>query len=65
VRVELDQVWQHPDQEYSADLALADAAVYWLRMPQLPVHDNQGYPLGSRCATRLYYPGAVNGGVAF
>ena len=25
VRVELDQLWQHPDQEYTADLALADA----------------------------------------
>jgi DNA-binding response OmpR family regulator/signal transduction histidine kinase len=46
VRVELDQVWQHSDQEYSADLALADAAVYWLRMRSFPVHDNRGYLLG-------------------
>ena len=46
VRVELDQVWQHPDQEYSADLALADAAVYWLRMRSFPVRDNRGYLLG-------------------
>src|SRR5262245_10293859 len=28
VRMELDQVWEHTDQEYSADLRLADAAVY-------------------------------------
>lgn len=46
VRVELDQVWQHPDQEYSADLALADAAVYWLRMRSFPVCDKHGYLLG-------------------
>ena len=46
VKVELDQVWQHPDQEYSADLALADAAVYWLRMRSFPVRDNHGYLLG-------------------
>ncbi|HEX3643116.1 MAG TPA: winged helix-turn-helix domain-containing protein [Ktedonobacteraceae bacterium] len=46
VRVELDQVWQHPDQEYSADLALADAAVYWLRMRSFPVRDSRGYLLG-------------------
>jgi DNA-binding response OmpR family regulator/signal transduction histidine kinase len=46
VRVELDQVWQHPDQEYSADLALADAAAYWLRMRSFPVRDSRGYLLG-------------------
>jgi len=46
VKVELDQVWQHPDQEYSADLALADAAAYWLRMRSFPVRDNRGYLLG-------------------
>jgi DNA-binding response OmpR family regulator/signal transduction histidine kinase len=43
---ELDQVWQHPDQECSADLALADAAVYWLRMRSFPVRDKRGYLLG-------------------
>src|SRR5579859_6763161 len=43
---ELDQVWQHPNEEYSADLALADAAVYWLRMRSFPVRDNRGYLLG-------------------
>jgi DNA-binding response OmpR family regulator/signal transduction histidine kinase len=46
VRVELDQFWQHPDQEYTADLALADAAAYWLRMRSFPVRDNHGYLLG-------------------
>ena len=46
VREELDQVWQHPDQECSADLALADAAVYWLRMRSFPVRDNHGDLLG-------------------
>jgi DNA-binding response OmpR family regulator/signal transduction histidine kinase len=46
VRVELDQLWQHPDQEYTADLALADAAAYWLRMRSFPVRDNRGYLLG-------------------
>src|SRR6266849_6431649 len=46
VRMELDQVWQHPEHEYSADLELADAAVYWLRMRSFPVRDNCGYLLG-------------------
>ncbi len=46
VRVELDQLWQHPDQEYTADLSLADAAAYWLRMRSFPVRDNRGYLLG-------------------
>ncbi len=46
VRVELDQLWQHPDQEYTADLALADASAYWLRMRSFPVRDNRGYLLG-------------------
>ncbi len=46
VQVELDQVWQHPDQEYSADLALVDAAAYWLRMRSFPVRDTRGYLLG-------------------
>lgn len=46
VRVALDQVGQHPDQEYSADLALADAAACWLRMRSFPVRDKHGYLLG-------------------
>ncbi|GER87262.1 hypothetical protein KDW_14240 [Dictyobacter vulcani] len=43
---ELDQVWQHLDQEYSADLSLADAAANWLRVRSFPVRDEQGTLLG-------------------
>ncbi len=46
VRVEVDQSWQHPDQEYTADQALADASAYSLRMRSFPVRDNRGYLLG-------------------
>ncbi|GCE18088.1 ATP-binding response regulator [Dictyobacter kobayashii] len=45
-RVELDQVWQHVDQEYSADLSLADAAANWLRVRSFPVRNEQGTFLG-------------------
>jgi DNA-binding response OmpR family regulator/signal transduction histidine kinase len=43
---ELDRVWLHPDQDYSTDLALADAAVRWLRIRSFPVHDDRGALLG-------------------
>jgi len=43
---ELDRVWLHPDQEYSTDLALTDAAVRWLRIRSFPVHDDRGLLLG-------------------
>ncbi|GCE25906.1 hypothetical protein KDA_13900 [Dictyobacter alpinus] len=43
---ELDQVWQHLDQEYSADLSLADAAANWLRVRSFPVRNEQGILLG-------------------
>lgn len=46
VRAELDQLWQYPDQEYTADLALADAAAYWLRMRSFPVCNRHGHFLG-------------------
>ncbi len=46
VRSELDQVWGDAEQEYSADLALADAAAYWLRVRSFPVHDERGQLLG-------------------
>ena len=62
MKVELDQVWQHPDQEYSADLALADAAV-WLRMRSFPVRDNHGYLLG-REVYSMILPGAISSGIA-
>jgi DNA-binding response OmpR family regulator/signal transduction histidine kinase len=43
---ELDRVWLHPEQEYATELALADAAVRWLRIRSFPVHDNRGMLLG-------------------
>ncbi len=43
---ELDRVWLHPDQEYSTDFALTDAAVRWLRIRSFPVHDDRGLLLG-------------------
>lgn len=43
---ELDRVWLHPDQEYSTDLALTDAAVRWLRIRSFPVHDDSDSLLG-------------------
>lgn len=43
---ELDRVWLHPDLEYSTALALADAAVRWLRIRSFPVHDDRGALLG-------------------
>ena len=48
--VELDYVWNHPDQEYSTDIAasatLSDATVRWLRVHSFPVHDDLGHLLG-------------------
>ncbi|HLG76714.1 MAG TPA: hypothetical protein VKX46_09870, partial [Ktedonobacteraceae bacterium] len=43
---ELDKVWQYGEQEYSTDLALADAAVSWLRVRSFPVRDDRGLLLG-------------------
>ncbi|GHO75495.1 hypothetical protein KSD_32660 [Ktedonobacter sp. SOSP1-85] len=43
---ELDRVWSYPEQEYAADVALADAAVRWLRIRTFPVHDRRGSLLG-------------------
>jgi DNA-binding response OmpR family regulator/signal transduction histidine kinase len=45
-RPELDHVWQHPDEDFSTDLSLADAAVRWLRVRSFPVRDNKGVLLG-------------------
>ncbi len=45
-QVELDRVWLHPEQECSTDLALADAAIRWLRVQSFPVHDIPGRLLG-------------------
>ncbi len=44
---EIDRVWNHPDQEYSTDIAaLSDAAVLWLRVHSFPVRDDLGRLLG-------------------
>ena len=45
-RSELDSVWQHPEEEFSTDVALTDAAVSWLRIRSFPVRDNKGNLLG-------------------
>ncbi len=46
VRGELDQAWLHTEQEYATELALADAAVCWLRVRSFPVRDERGRLLG-------------------
>src|SRR5713226_9399239 len=38
-RAELDRLWLHPQEEQTADLALTDAAVRWLRVQSFPLHD--------------------------
>ena len=45
-QAELDRVWLHPEQESSTDLALANAAVRWLRVQSFPVRDDPGRLLG-------------------
>lgn len=44
--VELDRVWLQPEQELSADIALADATVRWLRLRSFPVRGEQDSLLG-------------------
>ncbi len=48
--VELNRVWNYPDQEYSTDIAafaaLSDATVRWLRVHSFPVRDDLGHLLG-------------------
>ena len=46
VRVALDQAWNSPGQETSTDIALADAAVRWLRVRCFPMYDTLGHLLG-------------------
>lgn len=43
---ELDRLWFNPEQETSIDVALADAAIRWLRVRSFPVRDTQGTLLG-------------------
>jgi DNA-binding response OmpR family regulator/signal transduction histidine kinase len=45
-QAELDRIWYHPEQECFTDLALADAAVRWLRVLSFPVRDDPGRLLG-------------------
>jgi len=45
-QAELDRIWLSPEQESSTDLALADAAVRWLRVQSFPVRDDQDHLLG-------------------
>ena len=46
VRAELDQFWLQPEQEAFADVALAGAAVSWLRVRFFPVRHEDGRLLG-------------------
>jgi len=39
-QIELGRVWDHPERECSTDLALAHAAVRWLRVQSFPVRDH-------------------------
>ena len=45
-QTELDRIWLHAEQEGSTDLALADAAVRWLRVQSFPVRDDLDSLLG-------------------
>jgi DNA-binding response OmpR family regulator/signal transduction histidine kinase len=45
-RLELERLWRHPDEECSTDLALADAAIRWLRVQSFPIHAAPGRLLG-------------------
>ena len=46
VRAELDCAWFSPQQESSTDIALADAALRWLRIHCFPMWDAHGQLLG-------------------
>jgi DNA-binding response OmpR family regulator/signal transduction histidine kinase len=45
-QAELDRIWQYPEQVSSIDLALADAAIRWLRVQSFPVRDDLDLLLG-------------------
>ncbi|HEX7736573.1 MAG TPA: ATP-binding protein [Ktedonobacteraceae bacterium] len=45
-QLELERLWRHPEEESSTDLALADAAVRWLRVQSFPIHNTPGCLLG-------------------
>ena len=46
IQDELDRAWFSPEQESSTDIALADAAVRWLRVRCFPMWDATGHLLG-------------------
>lgn len=43
---ELDRLWKHPEQDGTADLALTDAAIRWLRVQSFPIRTQPGHLLG-------------------
>jgi DNA-binding response OmpR family regulator/signal transduction histidine kinase len=45
-RQTLDALWARPEEEWSVDLALVDAALRWLRVRSFPMRDPQGLLLG-------------------
>jgi len=45
-QVELDRLWLHPEEEQTIDLALAGAAVRWLRVQSFQVRDEPDHVLG-------------------
>lgn len=45
-QAELDRLWRHPEEDCSIDLALAGAAVRWLRVQSFPICDPPGHLLG-------------------
>ncbi len=44
--MELDQVWTHPEMDGSADLALTDTMIPWLRVRSFPIHKEPDGLLG-------------------
>ncbi len=45
-RLELDRLWEHPEEEASTDLALIGAAMRWLRVHSFPIRAEDGRLLG-------------------
>ncbi len=46
MRVELNYIWDHPEEETTVELALIDAAIGWLRLHSFPMRDVPGQLLG-------------------
>ncbi len=45
-RDELNYIWEHPERETAAELALMDGTTRWLRLRSFPIHDKPGSLLG-------------------